>query len=247
MQYRSFLRNHYHELTKTLVSLGDHAETARRVEEMISADLPEGKDEPGMVAYIGAFHLVALRGPGEAGQGLSPAQREAAVEKYGMRVDALCEEAARRGANQPEILHPVADLLLSLPAPPRPGSTCMALNLARRCVEARPGGLSEALADPRPGGIPQSEDGRGSPVHPEGRCDPRSDGTLGSARPDHGDARRGETVSAGLCRWPAGELRRSRLGDLAELQGGHGTPTARGILPRSAVPPVSRKETTTKK
>src|SRR5262249_13182942 len=116
MQYRRFLRNHYHELTRVMGELGDHAEAARRVEEMVGAELPEQPDEPGMIAYIAAFHLVRCVRLAGQDKRLSAEQREQAITAYGKRADALFQVATRRGANSPKVLYPLADLLLSLPS-----------------------------------------------------------------------------------------------------------------------------------
>jgi tetratricopeptide (TPR) repeat protein len=135
VQGRFFLGNHYHELTKVLVELGDHAEAVRRVDEMVKADLSEKTDEPGMIAYIAAFHLVRCVRLARQDKRLSPEQREQAISAYGKRADALFQEAAHRGANSPNVLSALADLLLSLPSPDAAREHAMALDLARRTVE----------------------------------------------------------------------------------------------------------------
>jgi tetratricopeptide (TPR) repeat protein len=134
VQYRRFMRNHYHELTKVLVELDDHAEAARRVDEMVGAELPEQPDEPGFIAYIAAFHLVRCVLLAGQDKRLSADQREQAITTYGKRADALIQMAASRGANSPKVLAPLANLILSL-SPDAAPENAMALGLARRAVE----------------------------------------------------------------------------------------------------------------
>jgi serine/threonine protein kinase/Tfp pilus assembly protein PilF len=131
--YRQFLHNHYANLARVLVRLGEHAAAAQAAEDL--AGLFPERAAAACRAYACLRLCMVVAGKDAR---LSEAQRQAAACAYARRARRLLEDTGRRTANDPRTQNELAGFLADNRHPSF-RDPALAVELARRAVRAAPG------------------------------------------------------------------------------------------------------------
>jgi serine/threonine protein kinase/tetratricopeptide (TPR) repeat protein len=130
--YRLFLRNHYDNLARTLLQLGEHAEAAQAAEELSRLFPDRAADAKLAYAFLHDSARLAEKDPM-----LSQAQRGAAATDYARRGRELLADTGRRTTNDPAAQNELAWMLATDPDPAF-RDAAVSVELAQAAVEAAP-------------------------------------------------------------------------------------------------------------